>query len=92
MLSIAPSTRISPLADIEDSKRGTRIIIEDGVVIDAFVKLKPAGGSGDVVIGSGTVINSGWCTLYRQRHPDRAQCADRSQLHARSNQSRLRRS
>lgn len=63
MLSIAPSARISPLADIEDSQRGTRIIIEDGVIIDAFVKLKPAGGSGDVVIGAGTVINSG-CVLY----------------------------
>jgi acetyltransferase-like isoleucine patch superfamily enzyme len=63
MLSIAPSARISPLADIEDSQRGTRIVIEDDVVIDAFVKLKPAGGSGDVVIGRGTVINSG-CVLY----------------------------
>lgn len=63
MLSIAASARISPLADIEDSVRGSRIIIEDGVVIDAFVKIKPAGGSGDVVIGSGTVINSG-CVLY----------------------------
>jgi acetyltransferase-like isoleucine patch superfamily enzyme len=63
MLSIAPSARISPLADIEDSQRGTRIVIEDDVVIDAFVKLKAAGGSGDVVIGRGTVINSG-CVLY----------------------------
>ena len=33
------------------------------MVIDAFVKIKPAGGSGDVVIGRGTVINSG-CVLY----------------------------
>ena len=63
MLSIAPSARISPLADIEDSLRGSSIVIEDGVTIDAFVKLKPAGGCGDVVIGSGTVINSG-CVLY----------------------------
>jgi len=59
MLNIAPSARISPLADIEDSTRGSRIIIEDEVVIDAFVKIKPSGGSGDVVIGRGTVINSG---------------------------------
>ena len=43
--------------------RGSRIVIEDGVVIDAFVKIKPAGGSGDVIIGRGTVINSG-CVLY----------------------------
>lgn len=63
MLNIAPSARISRLADIEDSQRGTSIIIEDDVIIDAFVKLKPAGGSGDVVIGRGTVINSG-CVLY----------------------------
>jgi virginiamycin A acetyltransferase len=63
MLTIAPSARISPLADIEASCRGTRIVIEDDVVIDAFVKLKPAGGDGNVVIGRGTVINSG-CVLY----------------------------
>src|SRR4051794_8467200 len=41
MLLIAPSARVSPLADIEDSSRGTRIVIEDDVVIDAFVKIKP---------------------------------------------------
>lgn len=63
MLSIAASARISQLADLEDSRRGCRIVIEDDVVIDAFVKLKPAGGSGDVTIGRGTVINSG-CVLY----------------------------
>lgn len=54
---------ISPLADIEDSVRGSRIIIGEGVVIDAFVKIKPAGGIGDLVIGAGAVINSG-CVLY----------------------------
>ena len=63
MLHIAPSARISPLADIEASQRGTRITIEDAVTIDAFVKIKPAGGSGDLVIGRGTVINAG-CVLY----------------------------
>jgi virginiamycin A acetyltransferase len=63
MLVIAPTARISRLADIEESVRGTRIIIEDDVVIDAFVKIKPAGGDGDVVIGRGSVINSG-CVLY----------------------------
>ena len=63
MLSIAPSARVSPLADIEASVRGSRIVIEADVTIDAFVKIKPAGGSGDVVIGSGTVINAG-CVLY----------------------------
>lgn len=63
VLSIAASARVSPLADIEDSLRGSRITIEDDVVIDAFVKLKAAGGSGDVVIGRGTVINAG-CVIY----------------------------
>ena len=63
MLSIAPTARISRLADIEDSVRGSRIVVEDGVVIDSFVKIKPAGGSGDVIIGANSVINSG-CVLY----------------------------
>ena len=63
MLIVAPGARISPLADIEDSTRGSRIVIEDGAVIDAFVKIKPAGGSGDVVIGANSYINSG-CVLY----------------------------
>src|SRR6185437_15538571 len=63
MLRIARTARVSPLADIEDSVRGTRIVIEDDVVIDAFVKIKPAGGCGDVIIGRGSVINSG-CVLY----------------------------
>jgi acetyltransferase-like isoleucine patch superfamily enzyme len=63
MLHFADSARISPLADIEDSVRGSRIIIGDRVTIDSFVKLKPAGGTGDVIIGSDTTINAG-CVLY----------------------------
>lgn len=63
MIEMHPAARISSLADIEDSVRGTRIVIDEGVVIDAFVKVKPAGGSGDVIIGAHTVINSG-CVLY----------------------------
>src|SRR5215468_2061985 len=63
MLIISPTAKISPLADIEDSVRGSRIVIEDGVVIDSFVKIKPAGGSGDLRIGAGTVVNSG-CVFY----------------------------
>lgn len=63
MLIIADTARISPLADIEDSVRGSRIVVEDGAVIDSFVKIKPAGGSGDVRIGRNSVINSG-CVLY----------------------------
>lgn len=59
MLVISPKARISNLADIEDSTRGTRIIIEDGVIIDSFVKIKPTGGTGDIRIGRNSFINSG---------------------------------
>jgi virginiamycin A acetyltransferase len=63
MITIASDARVSPLADIEDSTRGTRIEIGPRVVVDSFVKIKPAGGSGDLLIGSDTTINSG-CVLY----------------------------
>lgn len=63
MLQISPDARVSPLADIEDSIKGTRIVIEAGVVIDSFVKIKPAGGTGELVIGEQSIINSG-CVIY----------------------------
>lgn len=63
MIEIHPEARVSSLADIEDSIRGTRIVIGPRTVIDSFVKIKPAGGIGDLVIGSDCVINSG-CVLY----------------------------
>jgi len=63
MIEIHPTARVSPLADIEDSIRNSRIIVSEKVVIDAFVKIKPAGGIGDVFIGPECVINSG-CVLY----------------------------
>ena len=63
MINIDPQARISALADIEDSTRGSRIVVGAHSVIDSFVKIKPAGGSGDLLIGSSTVINSG-CVLY----------------------------
>jgi len=59
MLIISETARISRLADIEDSLKGSRIIIEDGAMIDSFVKIKPAGGMGDVRIGRNSYINSG---------------------------------
>ena len=43
MLIISDKAIISKLADIEDSIKGTRIIIEEGVRIDSFVKIKPTG-------------------------------------------------
>lgn len=63
MIVISDSAKISHLADIEESVKNTRIVIGPSVVIDAFVKIKPAGGLGDVTIGEGSVINSG-CVLY----------------------------
>jgi len=59
MLIISPSAKISALADIEDSVRGSRVVVEDGAVIDSFVKIKFAGGTGDVRIGRNSIINSG---------------------------------
>jgi len=59
MLKIAPTARISHLADIEDSTRGTEIVIGEGTVIDSFVKIKPAGGTGSVVIGERCYLNPG---------------------------------
>lgn len=63
MIEIHPHAKISPLADIEDSIRGTRITINAFSVIDSFVKIKPTGGCGDLIIGEQSVINSG-CVLY----------------------------
>jgi virginiamycin A acetyltransferase len=62
-LDIHPSASISPLCDIERSVRGTLIRIGADSVIDSFVKVKPAGGSRDLVIGERVVVNSG-CVFY----------------------------
>jgi acetyltransferase-like isoleucine patch superfamily enzyme len=59
MLIISEHARVSAQADIEDSVRGSKIVIEAGVVIDAFVKIKPVGGTGDVLIGRNSYVNSG---------------------------------
>ncbi len=63
MIEIHPDAKISRWADIEDSVRGSRIVVGAGSSIDSFVKVKPAGGSGDLIIGDRTVINSG-CVFY----------------------------
>lgn len=62
-IEIHPSSRISKLADIEDSIRGSRLVIGEQSSIDSFVKFKPAGGIGDIIIGARSVINSG-CVFY----------------------------
>lgn len=59
MLFISKDAKISRLADIEDSVRGSEIRIEAGVVIDSFVKIKPVGGAGNITIGENSYINSG---------------------------------
>ncbi len=58
-----PTARVSPLADLEESTRGTTLRIGEDSVIDSFVKIKPTGGSGDVTIGRDSIINSG-CVIY----------------------------
>lgn len=63
MINIHPDAYVSQLADIEDSVRGSIISIGAFSHIDSFVKVKPAGGSGNLMIGERTVINSG-CVLY----------------------------
>jgi len=62
-ISIHPTAQLSPLADLERSQRGTRIVIGAECRIDSFVKIKPAGGTGDVLIGERCYLNSG-CVLY----------------------------
>lgn len=59
MLAADPNARISKLADIDESSRGTRIIVGAHSMIDSFVRIKCAGGTDDVVIGEYCYINSG---------------------------------
>lgn len=63
MIDIHPDAKVSTLANIEDSVRGTLIFIGARSVIDAFVKIKSAGGTGNLRIGEDCVVNSG-CVLY----------------------------
>lgn len=63
MLKIHQKAKISKFCDIEESVRGTKIVIGESSILDSFVKIKPAGGYGDLVIGDRSVINSG-CVLY----------------------------
>ena len=62
-ITIHPTAQVSAWADLEPSQRGTRIIIGIDCFIDSFVKIKPVGGRGDVLIGERCYINSG-CVLY----------------------------
>ena len=63
MIEIHPTAFVSPLADIEESVKGSKVVVGPNSYIDSFVKIKAAGGVGDIVIGSHSFINSG-CVLY----------------------------
>jgi virginiamycin A acetyltransferase len=54
-----PTVTISRYADLETSSRGSFLRIDEDVVIESFVKVKFAGGAGDVVIGARSYINAG---------------------------------
>ena len=54
---------VSELADIETSSRGNVFKYGNDCVIDSFVKIKFAGGNGDISIGDSVYINSG-CVIY----------------------------
>lgn len=59
MLDISSTAVISKFADIEDSCTGSIITISERTVIDSFVKIKAAGGNGNISIGADSYINSG---------------------------------
>ncbi len=63
MLIISPQAFVSPHARIDDSERGSRLIVEADVFIDDLVKIRFAGGSADIVIERGARINAG-CVIY----------------------------
>jgi acetyltransferase-like isoleucine patch superfamily enzyme len=80
MIEIHPTAYVSPLADIEESVKGSKIIIGPNSYIDSFVKIKAAGGTGDIVIGSHSFINSG-CVLYIGNGIVIGEFRDRNTLH-----------
>lgn len=59
MHDISPLASISERADLEDSVKGSLFRVGAYTMIDSFVKLKFAGGVGDVIIGEHCQINSG---------------------------------
>lgn len=59
MSKIHQSANISALSDIETSIKGSNLHIGADSSIDSFVKIKFAGGLGDIIIGNRVFINSG---------------------------------
>lgn len=62
-MEIHPTAWVSPLADLEASLLSSKVVIGAYCRIDSFVKIKPVGGNGDVILGDRCYINSG-CVLY----------------------------
>lgn len=56
---ISDKAQLSPLCDLDTSVRGSKLVIGDHTIIDAFVKVKFAGGRGDIQLGEHVQINSG---------------------------------
>lgn len=54
-----PTAKISPLADLDRSIRGSILSIGEASVVESFVRIKFSGGLGDVIIGENCNINSG---------------------------------
>lgn len=63
MNEISPQAVVSQLCDIESSVRGSRVVVGEFCQIDAFVKIKMAGGKGNIILGRHVYLNSG-CVLY----------------------------
>ena len=56
---ISKTSKISPLCDLEESVKGSRLVIGENCLVDSFVKMKFSGGEGDIIIGDNCYINSG---------------------------------
>ena len=63
---ISSSAIISRFAALEESSRGSKIVIGNDSFVDSFVKMKFAGGMGDIIIGERSYINS--CTVLYSGH------------------------
>lgn len=59
MNMIATTAHISSMADIETSSRNSSLSVGENTTIDSFVKIKFAGGEGNIEIGSHGYVNSG---------------------------------
>ena len=62
-IQIAESVHVSSLVNIEDSVRGTSIVVVNHSFIDSFVKIKPVDVGGNLIIGDHVFINLG-CVQY----------------------------